>query len=101
MVTLHRHFNFEGEITFTTPNSIPGVLWTFGRLSADLSSLNDNVTLPFTIKTTASTPLGRHRVILHITSGGMRTEKVFILEVLPGDENSGFPNDGLRLDSPS
>ncbi|HEX9880262.1 MAG TPA: hypothetical protein VGB25_08725, partial [Candidatus Binatia bacterium] len=100
-VTLNRHFSFEGEVTFTTPNSIPGVLWTFGRLSAALGSLNEKVTLPFTIKTTASTRLGVHQVRMHISSGGMRTEKVFILEVLPEGEKAGYPDDGLNLEPPS
>ncbi len=100
-VILNRHFNFEGEVKFITPNSVPGVLWTFGRLSATLGAQNSRVSLPFTLQTTSSTPIGRHRITMHITSGGMKTEQTFILVVLPEGENAGFPTERFNSDSPS
>jgi len=99
-VLLRRNFNFEGEITFNTPNSIPGVLWTFSRLSAVLNPTDEMVSFPFTIKTTAATPLGQHIIIIQAISGGMKAERTLILEIVPSRKSS-VPTDGLTPVSPS
>jgi len=82
-VMLRRNFNYEGEVSFNTPNSIPGVLWTFSRLSAELTPADEMVSFPFTITTTATTPLGRHRIRIQANSGGMTSEKILVLDVVP------------------
>ena len=82
-VMLRRNFNFEGEVTFNTPNSIPGVLWTFSRLSAVLNRTDGMVSFPFTIKTTTTTPLGQHIIIIQAINGGMTSEKTLVLNVVP------------------
>ena len=99
-VMLRRNFNFEGEVTFNTPNSIPGVLWTFTRLSAVLTRNDGMVSFPFTIKTTATTPLGQHTIIIQGISGGMKVERALILEIVPS-RKSDLPTDGLTPVSPS
>jgi len=82
-VMLRRNFNYEGEVSFNTPNSIPGVLWTFSRLSAELTPTDGMVSFPFTITTTASTPLGQHKIRIQANSGGMTSEQTLILNVVP------------------
>jgi len=82
-VMLRRNFNYEGEVSFNTPNSIPGVLWTFSRLSAELTPADGMVSFPFTITTTASTPLGQHKIRIQANSGGMTSEQTLILDVVP------------------
>ena len=99
-VLLRRNFNFEGEVTFNTPNSIPGVLWTFSRLSAVLNRTDGMVSFPFTIKTTATTPLGQHIIVIQAISGGMKAEKTLILQIEPS-RKSDLPTDGLTPVSPS
>lgn len=99
-VLLRRNFNFEGEVTFNTPNSIPGVLWTFSRLSAVLNRTDEMVSFPFTIKTTATTPLGQHIIIIQAINGGIRVERTLILEIVPSRKSS-VPTDGLTPVSPS
>ncbi len=99
-VLLRRNFNFEGEVTFNTPNTIPGVLWTFSRLSAELTETDGVVSFPFTIKTTATTPLGQHAIIIEAISGGMKVERTLILEIVPS-RKSDLPKEGLTPVSPS
>jgi len=99
-VLLRRNFNFEGEVTFNTPNSIPGVLWTFSRLSAVLNRTDEMVSFPFTIKTTATTPLGQHIIIIQAINGGIKVERTLILEIVPSRKSS-IPTDGLTPVSPS
>jgi len=82
-VMLRRNFNYEGEVSFYTPNSIPGVLWTFSRLSAELTPADGMVSFPFTLTTTASTPLGQHKIRIQANSGGMTSEQTLILDVIP------------------
>ena len=82
-VMLRRNFNYEGEVSFNTPNSIPGVLWTFSRISAELSESESTVSFPFTITTTATTPLGQHKIRIQANSGGMTSEQTLVLEVIP------------------
>ncbi len=99
-VLLRRNFNFEGEVTFNTPNSIPGVLWTSSRISAVLNRTDGMVSFPFTIKITATTPLGQHIIIIQAISGGMKVERTLILEIIPSRKSS-VPTDGLTPVSPS
>jgi uncharacterized repeat protein (TIGR01451 family) len=99
-VLLRRNFNFEGEVTFNTSNNIPGVLWTFSRLSAVLNQTDGMVSFPFTIKTTTTTPLGEHKIIIEATSGDMKMEKTLILKVEPSRKSS-VPTEGLTPVSPS
>ncbi len=99
-VLLRRNFNFEGEVNFDSPNSIPGVLWTFSRLSAVLTRTDGMVSFPFTIQTTSTTPLGQHTIVIQAISGGMVVEKTLILEIVPS-RKSDLPTDGLTPVSPS
>jgi uncharacterized repeat protein (TIGR01451 family) len=99
-VLLRRNFNFEGEVTFNTPNTIPGVLWTFSRLSAVLNRTDGMISFPFTIKTTGTTPLGQHIIVIQAINGGMKVEKTLILEIQPS-RKSDLPTDGLTPVSPS
>ncbi len=80
---LRRNFNYEGEVRFNTPNSIPGVLWTFSQLYAELGESEGTVSFPFTITTTTTTPLGQHRIRIQANSGGMTSEKTLVLDVVP------------------
>jgi len=81
-VVLRRNFNYEGKVSFNTPNSIPGVLWTASRLSAELGESESTVSFPFTITTTSTTPLGLHKIKIQANSGTMRAEKTLVLEIV-------------------
>ena len=99
-VRLNRHDNFEGLVSFNIPNSIPGTLWTFSQLSAVLGPSDNTVPIRFSIKTTTTTPLGEHKIIIEATSSDMKMEKTLILKVEPSRKSS-VPTEGLTPVSPS
>ncbi|MFQ5803727.1 MAG: hypothetical protein ACE5JQ_12595, partial [Candidatus Methylomirabilales bacterium] len=77
------NFSFEGPVAFSTPDGMPGVTWSFSNPSAVLSGSQRSASVSFTVQTTSSTPLGLHEITMKATSGSMRSDTVFTLEVLP------------------
>jgi len=80
--SVQRNFNFTGPISFSTADDINIELWIVPDLSTVLSNTNESVSTPITIKTTIDTPLGLHEKTIIATSGGMTSQKTFILEVI-------------------